>query len=38
MDVPDVNFELDLTYSEHPIQVLDQKYRITRRTLKFYKV
>jgi hypothetical protein len=31
--------EPDLTYSEHPIQVLDQKDRITRRkTLKFYKI
>jgi hypothetical protein len=39
MNVADVNLEPDLTYSEHPIQVLDQKDRITRkRTLKFYKV
>jgi hypothetical protein len=39
MDVADVNFEPDITYSEHPIRVLDQKGRITRkRTLKFYKV
>jgi hypothetical protein len=39
IDVVDVALELDLTYSEHPIQVLDQKDRITRkRTLKFYKV
>jgi hypothetical protein len=39
MDVADVNLELDLTYSEHPIRVLDQKDIITRkRTLKFYKV
>jgi hypothetical protein len=37
--VTDVALELDLTYSEHPIQVLDQKDRITRRkTLKFYKI
>jgi hypothetical protein len=35
----DVIFELDLTYSEHPIRVLDQKDRVTRRrTLKFYKI
>jgi hypothetical protein len=28
-----------LTYSEHPIRILDQKDKITRkRTLKFYKV
>jgi hypothetical protein len=39
IDVVDVTLELDLTYSEHPIRVLDQKDRITRkRTLKFYKV
>jgi hypothetical protein len=39
IDVVDVVLELDLTYSEHPIRVLDQKDRITqRRTLKFYKV
>jgi hypothetical protein len=34
-----VTLEPELTYSEHPIRVLDQKDRITRkRTLKFYKV
>jgi hypothetical protein len=34
-----MNLEPDLTYSEHPIRVLDQKDRVTRkRTLKFYKV
>jgi hypothetical protein len=39
IDVMDVTLEPDLTYSEHPIRVLDQKDRITRRrTLKFYKV
>jgi hypothetical protein len=39
MDVADVKLELDLAYSKHPIQVLDQKDRITRkRTPKFYKV
>jgi hypothetical protein len=39
IDVVDVALEPDLTYSEHPIQILDQKDRITRkRTLKFYKV
>jgi hypothetical protein len=39
IDVVDVALEPYLTYSEHPIQVLDQKDRITRkRTLKFYKV
>jgi hypothetical protein len=39
IDVVDVVLEPDLTYFEHPIRVLDQKDRITRkRTLKFYKV
>jgi hypothetical protein len=39
MDVSEVNLEPDLTYSEYPIRVLDQKDRITqRRTIKFYKV
>jgi hypothetical protein len=39
MDVSDVNLELDLTYSEYPIRILDQKDRVTRkRTIKFYKV
>jgi hypothetical protein len=35
----DVTLEPDLTYSEHLIQVLDEKDRvIRRRTLKFYKI
>jgi hypothetical protein len=39
IDVVDVTLEPDLTYPEHPIRVLDQKDRITRkRTLKSYKV
>jgi hypothetical protein len=38
-EVTDVALEPDLTYSEHPIRVLDQKDRITRRrSLKFYKI
>jgi hypothetical protein len=36
IEVTDVVLEPDLTYSEHPIRVLDQKDRITRKkTLKF---
>jgi hypothetical protein len=31
IDVVDVVLEPDLTYSEHPIRVLDQKDRITRK-------
>jgi hypothetical protein len=39
VEVTDVALEPDLTYSEHPVRVLDQKDRITRRrTLKFYKI
>jgi hypothetical protein len=39
LNVVDVVLEPDLTYSEHPIRVLDQKDGMTRkRTLKFYKV
>jgi hypothetical protein len=39
VEVTDVALEPDLAYSEHPIRVLDQKDRITRRrTLKFYKI
>jgi hypothetical protein len=39
IDVMDVTLELDLTYSKHPIRVLDQKDRVTRRrVLKFYKI
>jgi hypothetical protein len=39
INIVDVALEPDLTCSEHPIRVLDQKDRITRkRTLKFYKV
>jgi hypothetical protein len=35
----DAALEPDLTYSEHPIRVLDQKDKITRRrVLKFYKI
>ena len=39
IDIEGVELELDLTYSEYPIRVLDQKDRITRRrTIKFYKI
>jgi hypothetical protein len=31
--------EMDLTYPEHPIKILDQKSRVIRRkTIKFYKI
>jgi hypothetical protein len=39
VEVTDVALEPDLTYSEYPIRVLDEKDRITwRKTLKFYKI
>jgi hypothetical protein len=39
IEVMDVALEPDLTYFEHPVRVLDQKDRTTRRkTLKFYKI
>ena len=34
-----VELELDLTYAEYPIRILDQKDQVTqKRTIKFYKV
>jgi hypothetical protein len=39
IEVMDVTLEPYLTYSEHPIRILDQKDRVTRRrVLKFYKI
>jgi hypothetical protein len=39
IDVLDVTLEPDLTNSKHPIQILDQKDRVTRsQVIKFYKV
>ena len=39
VEVEGVELEPDLTYFEYPIQVLDQKDRVTRRrTIKFYKI
>ena len=39
VDIEGVELEPDLTYSEYPIRVLDQKDRVTRRrTIKFYKI
>jgi hypothetical protein len=38
--LPEVtSLEADLSYPEHPIKVLDQKYHVTRRkTIKFFKI
>jgi hypothetical protein len=39
LDFEGVELEPDLSYSEYPIWVLDQKDRVTRsRTIKWYKV
>jgi hypothetical protein len=38
-DIEGVELKPDLTYSEYPIRVLDQKYRVTQsRTTKWYKI
>ena len=37
--VEEIELKPDLTYSEYPIKILDQKDRVTRRrTIKYYKV
>jgi hypothetical protein len=38
--LPEVTpLEVDLSYPEHPIKILDQKDRVTRRkTIKFFKI
>jgi hypothetical protein len=34
-----IALEADLSYLEHPVKVLDQKDRVTRRkTIKFFKI
>ena len=34
-----IQLESDITYSEHPINIIDRKDRVTRRsTTKFYKI
>ncbi|WVZ61666.1 hypothetical protein U9M48_011504 [Paspalum notatum var. saurae] len=39
IDTSQIQIETDLTYEEHPIKILDQKQRSTRRrTINFYKV
>ncbi|WVZ52338.1 hypothetical protein U9M48_003410 [Paspalum notatum var. saurae] len=39
VDTSQIQIEPDLTYEEHPIKILDQKQRATRRrTINFYKV
>ena len=39
LELQDIQLEPDLTYEEHPIRILDQKSRDTRRkSVKFYKV
>ena len=39
MEIEKLPLQLDLTYVEHPIKILDEKERVTRnRVVKFYKV
>ena len=39
IEVEGVKLELNISYAEYPIRILDQKDRVTRRrTIKFYKV
>ena len=39
IEVEGVELELDLTYAEYPIRILDQKDQVTRkRMIKFYKI
>ncbi|WVZ93821.1 hypothetical protein U9M48_039776, partial [Paspalum notatum var. saurae] len=38
VDTSQIQVEPDLTYEEKPIKILDQKQRLTRITLNFYKV
>ena len=39
VEIEELPLQLDLTYVEHPIKILDEKERVTRnRVVKFYKV
>jgi hypothetical protein len=39
VEAPTIEIELDLTYTEQPIQILDTKERVTRRkNIKMYKI
>ena len=39
MEVRDIKLESDLAYEEKPVQIIDNKDRVTRnRVIKFYKV
>ena len=39
VDTSNIHIELDLTFEERPVRVLDQKQRVTRKkTITFYKV
>jgi hypothetical protein len=39
VNIEGVELEPDLTYSEYPVRVLDQKDRVTQsRTIKWYKI
>ena len=39
MEIEGLSLQLDLTYVEHPVKILDEKERVTRNSVvKFYKV
>ena len=39
VEIEGLTLQLDLTYVEHPIKILDEKERVTRNSVvKFYKV
>ena len=39
VEIEGLSLQLDLTYVEHPIKILDEKERVTRNSVvKFYKV
>ena len=39
VEIEGLSLELDLSYIEHPVKILDEKERVTRnKVIKFYKV
>jgi len=39
VEIEGLSLQLDLSYIEHPIKILDEKERVTRnKVVKFYKV
>jgi hypothetical protein len=39
VEIEALSLQLDLSYEEHPVKILDEKERVTRNNVvKFYKV